>query len=107
MTALSESDEPRTPLRGLPLLAGLAPDVRALVQDSFERVTFPFGSVIVREGDPADAYWVLVEGKARVVKVGEHGDEVALNTLTPGDSFGEVSLLINTTRTATVRASSE
>ena len=107
MTALSDSDEPPTSLRGLPLLAGLAPDVRALVEDSFERIAFPFGAVIVREGDPADAYWVLVDGKARVVKVGEHGDEVALNTLRPGDSFGEVSLLTNTTRTATVRASSE
>src|SRR3974390_3111297 len=107
MSALSESSAQREVLGGLPLLADLAPDVRALVEDSFEPVYFRFGSVIVREGDPADAYWVLVQGTARAVKTGEHGEEVPLNALRPGASFGEVSLLTETTRTATVRASSE
>jgi ATP-binding cassette subfamily B protein len=107
MTALSELHEQHAALAGLPLLADLAPDVRALVEDSFERVSFPFGAVIVSEGDPADAYWVLLEGRARAVKIGEHGEEVVLNALGPGDFFGEVSLLSDTTRTATIRASSE
>ncbi|MFG2638922.1 peptidase domain-containing ABC transporter [Streptomyces sp. NPDC048362] len=85
----------------------MTPDVRALVEDSFEQVRFRFGTVIVREGDPADSFWVLAAGTARAVKRGEHGEEVPLNTLGPGDSFGEVSLLEHTTRTSTIRASSE
>jgi ATP-binding cassette subfamily B protein len=97
----------RAALAKLPLLAYVAPEARQLVEDSFEPVSFPFGALIVREGEPADAYFVLVSGTARAVKAGEHGEEVPLNTLGPGDGFGEVALLEETARTATVRASTE
>src|SRR5205823_13629205 len=70
-------------------------------------VSFPFGEVIVREGEPADAFYLLVSGTARVVKRGESGDEVALNVLHGGDSFGEMALLTDTTRVASVRASGQ
>ena len=63
--------------------------------------------MIVREGDVADAFYVLVSGTARVVKRGETGEEVPLNVLRPGDSFGEIGLLEDTTRIATVRASGD
>jgi ATP-binding cassette subfamily B protein len=82
-------------------------DARQLVEDSFVSVSYPFGSVIVREGDPADAFCVLVAGTARVVTHGERGEEVSLNKLGPGDGFGELALLEEGTRSATVRASSE
>jgi HlyB family type I secretion system ABC transporter len=90
----------------LPAFALLAPDARALVVESFEQVDFPFGAVIVREGDDADAFYVLAGGSARVVKAGEHGEEIALNVLHRGDSFGEAGLFDEMRRTATVRASS-
>ncbi len=93
-------------LAELPAFALLAPDAQAVVFESFEQVDFPFGAVIVREGDEADAFYVLAAGSARVVKAGEHGEEIALNTLHRGDSFGEAGLLDQTRRTATVRASS-
>lgn len=99
-------DEQRT-LHDLPILRFLPPDVRKLIVDSFERVTLPFGSPIVREGEESDAFYVLSSGRARVVKAGEHGEEISLNVLRPGDSFGEMGLLEKTARAATVRASSE
>jgi HlyB family type I secretion system ABC transporter len=98
--------EMTSPLAGLPAFALLAPEARAVVFESFEQVDFPFGAVIVREADEADAFYVLAAGSARVVKAGEHGEEIALNTLHCGDSFGEAGLLDQTQRTATVRASS-
>ena len=98
--------EARELIAQLPAFALLAPDARALVVESFEQVDFPFGAVIVREGDEADAFYVLAAGSARVVKAGEHGEEIALNTLHRGDSFGEAGLLDDTQRIATVRASS-
>ncbi len=97
----------RDALAALPLLGHLSGDARRLVEDSFVPVSYPFGSVIVREGDPADAFYVLVTGTARVVKRGEHDEEVPLNKLGPGDGFGEVALLESGSRSATVRASSE
>jgi ATP-binding cassette subfamily B protein len=94
-------------LRDVPLLALLPADLRSLVAERFEAATHGFGSVIVREGEPADAFYVLVSGRARVVKRGEDGKEISLNSLRPGESFGETALLERTTRTATVRASSD
>ena len=67
----------------LPAFAILPDEVRALVVDSFELVSFPFGAVIVREGDEADAFYVLAGGTARVVKEGDHGEEIPLN-VSPG-----------------------
>jgi ABC-type bacteriocin/lantibiotic exporter with double-glycine peptidase domain/CRP-like cAMP-binding protein len=93
-------------LRDLPLLDGLGPDVRELVEGAFVAADYPFGAVIVREGEAADAFYVLVSGTARAIKSGPHGEEVPLNVLRPGDSFGELALLEQTSRSATVRASS-
>jgi ATP-binding cassette subfamily B protein len=69
--------------------------------------TYQFGEVIVREGDPGDAFFILVEGKARVYKRGDNGEDIPLNVLGPGDEFGEIALLEEGTRTASVRCSSE
>jgi HlyB family type I secretion system ABC transporter len=89
----------------LPALSLVTEEVRGLLAASFEPVSFSFGDVIVREGEAADAFYLLVSGTARVVKHGESGDEVALNVLHAGDSFGEMALLEDTTRIASVRAS--
>jgi ATP-binding cassette subfamily B protein len=93
-------------LAALPAFALLTEDVRGLVADSFEVIDFPFGATIVREGDEADAFYVVANGSARVVKQAAGGEEVVLNVLHRGDPFGEAGLLEMTTRNATVRASS-
>src|SRR5688500_18208670 len=92
-------------LAELPLVTMLPPDVRALVLERFEPGSFSFGTVILREGDAADAFYVLVSGRARVFKRTESGVEVALGVLRPGDSFGEAALITKSVRTASVRAS--
>jgi ATP-binding cassette subfamily B protein len=98
-------DDPTSVLRKLPLLTLLSPAVRDNVIARFQSIAFPFGSAIIREGEPGDAFFVLVSGRARVVKRTEEGEEVALGVLRPGDSFGEAALLEHTARTASVRAS--
>ncbi len=75
--------------------------VRALLQEE----SYEFGDLLVRQGDPADAFYVLVSGRARVVKADQSGQEIVLATLKPGDSFGESALAEGGTRTATVRCS--
>ena len=95
-------------LEALPILRFLPADARALVVSSFVPASCSYGSVIVREGEKADAFFVLASGKARVVKEGAGGGEVSLNVLRPGDSFGEAGLLDpEAIRTATVRASGD
>ena len=66
---------------------------------------FEFGDTIVQQGDPADAYFVIADGRARVLTVGTDGNEVPLDVLSPGDAFGEIALVEQSPRLATVRAS--
>ena len=104
----SPGGDARALLETLPILRFLPADARTLVVSSFVPASCSYGSVIVREGEKADAFFVLASGKARVVKEGAGGGEVSLNVLRPGDSFGEAGLLDpDATRTATVRASSD
>jgi HlyB family type I secretion system ABC transporter len=102
-----EALAPEPVLDTLPFFALLPPALRAVVRDRFVPIVYPFGSVIVAEGDPADGLYLLTAGRARVLKRGERGEEVSIAVLEPGDSFGEMALLGRSTRTATVRASSD
>ena len=75
--------------------------LRALLQEE----SYEFGDLLVRQGEPADSFYVLISGRARVVKTDQNGNEIVLATLKPGDSFGESALSEGGTRTATVRCS--
>jgi ATP-binding cassette subfamily B protein len=89
------------------LLDLLDPKDRADLLRSCESQAFSFGDVIMREGDEADALYVLVSGRARVVQSREGGDELVLGSLVAGDVIGEMALLKGGTRNATVRASGD
>ena len=78
---------------------------QARLRERFTEERYEFGEVIVRQGDPADAFFILVSGRARVIKTSATGEELPLNRLTPGDEFGEGALLDGGVRTASVRAS--
>jgi ATP-binding cassette subfamily B protein len=101
------TDDHRSPLDDLPILQFLPEKVRSLIVDSFVPGSFTFGQTIVREGEPADAFYVLVSGQARVVKQGDNGEDISLNVLRPGDGFGEMGLLEEASRNATVRATGD
>ena len=91
----------------LPILRFLPDDARARLVRRFETVSFPFGGIMTAEGETADAIYVLVSGRARVVKRTDPDNEVPLNMLHAGDSFGEAELLDGRPRLTTVRASSD
>src|SRR2546430_16969685 len=73
--------------------------IRTLIQG--ER--HDFGDLIVKQGEPASAFYILISGRARVVKSGSsNGEEIVLGTLRPGESFGEAELTEGGTRSAPV-----
>jgi MFS family permease len=70
-----------------------------------EEVDLPAGEPIVREGDPAEAIFALVDGRVEVTSRGEAGGEpVVLREMGPGTYFGEIGVLEGIPRTATVTA---
>src|ERR1041384_2478803 len=99
--------ESREALEKLKVLEFVPQNVRKLIIDSFVEDAYTFGSPIISEGQEADAFYVLVSGRARVVKQGDNGAEISLNTLRPGESFGEMGILEDTASKATVRASTD
>jgi CRP-like cAMP-binding protein len=90
-------------LAGVPLLSGLdRKHLEKLAKDFSER-TFAAGSTVVREGDEHGiGFFVVADGEG-VVTVG--GKEVA--TVKRGDYFGEVALISDRVRTATVTATTD
>ncbi|NUP14189.1 MAG: cyclic nucleotide-binding domain-containing protein [Polyangiaceae bacterium] len=64
---------------------------------------FPAGAVIVREGEPAAAAYVITAGRCEVYKSVD-GTKLPLRTLEPGDVFGETAVFTSKPRTATVAA---
>ena len=82
------------------LLAGLPGETLARLAKAMEREEVPPGTVIVREGDSGDRFYVVFAGMLSVTQSTLGSREV----LRPGDYFGEVALAMNMPRTATVAA---
>jgi CRP-like cAMP-binding protein len=90
-------------LRRSSVLAGLPDEVLGRLAACAKPVEVPAGEVIIAEGDPADAMYLVDEGELEVSK--QIGDmQVPLATLEAGEPLGEVGLVNGRPRTATVRA---
>ena len=100
---MDESDLTR--LKDITILRLLPPDTQAKILQKFKKETFSFGQVIVKEGDQANVFYLLVSGRVRVITTAPDGSEIPINSLAAGDCFGEMGLLTSGIRTKTVRAS--
>jgi len=93
-----------TILAEVPIFSGLnQSDLDQLAQCS-TRSWFKRGSVIVTEGDPADGLYVVVSGRIKVLLSDNEGKEVVLTVESGGACFGEIALLDEEPRSASVAA---
>jgi CRP-like cAMP-binding protein len=93
------SGRPTDVLAAVPAFAGCSrKEIRRVARYTLEE-RHPQGTVLIDEGTGGDEFYVIVEGHVEVLQGGE-----VVNTLGPGQFFGEVALLGHATRNATIRA---
>lgn len=88
------------------LFQGLEPAQLTRVASAFDDTRYPSGAVIFLQGDEPDFFYIVLEGRVRVVER-EGNRERQLNTLGPGHYFGEQALLFNNPRSASVYAETD
>ena len=88
-------------------LSTLSQDQLTQMAQRVEPQVYPRGASIVRQGDVGDQFYVLLEGKAEVLLDAPGRGQIHVGQLLPGNYFGEMALLGNGIRTATVRAASD
>ncbi len=88
----------------VPLFEGIAPEDRVALAKAAALRTYRRGETIVEQGEPGDAFYVIVKGRVAVAIVAPDGREVVLNSLGEGDHFGEMALLDDAPRSASVIA---
>ena len=86
----------------VPLFAGLGRREIESIANSMKPRTFRPGEAVAREGESGVGFFVIERGEATVTVGGEE-----VGRLGPGDYFGEIALIADTDRTATVTADSE
>lgn len=94
-------------LQGLPLFSELNPNRLKLLAFTAERKTYKAGEDLFRQGDDGDAAYVILKGKADVILESDEHGENALFQLGKNQIVGELALLCDTPRTATIRAETD
>jgi len=88
----------------VPMLKTLENYERMNLADALVPRMYTNGEAIIRQGDMADGMYFIEDGTVRIVKVDANGEEKELNRATKGGYFGELALLTNKPRAATVYA---
>jgi hypothetical protein len=89
-------------LRRIPVFAPLPGPAMEGVARAAQPVHVPAGDTIIREGEPGNSYFAVVTGDIDVTMAGRH-----IRTMTRGQGFGEIALLVDVPRTATVTATTD
>jgi ATP-binding cassette, subfamily B, bacterial len=91
-------------LRRVPLFADLPAEALVAIAGRMEMERYAPGDTIIQQGDVGDKLFMLDRGQVEVTVHNGEGSEHHLNTLHEGDYFGEIALLLDVPRTASVRA---
>ncbi|MCH7633566.1 MAG: cyclic nucleotide-binding domain-containing protein [Alphaproteobacteria bacterium] len=93
-------------LRNIPMFANVEPTQLKLLAFTSQRLTFAAGQDLFRLGDVGDSAYIIISGEADVL-VDKEGTEVAVAKAGKNEIVGEIAILCNVPRTATIRAVTE
>ncbi len=87
----------------LPILERLEPSLLEEITVLFVTERYAANQIVVQQGDPGDRFYVIVRGSVEILRTDANGEEDRIALLEDGDHFGEIALLKDVPRTATVR----
>jgi len=93
-------------LRSIYLFQDLSVQELAAIATASKEVEFPKDTIVFKEGDKGDSLYLVARGKVAVIKaIGEEGNPegITLAEIGPGDYFGEMALIEDTVRSATIK----
>jgi CRP-like cAMP-binding protein len=90
-------------LRNIPLFRKIEPSKLKLLAFTSERLTFQAGHRLFAQGDAGDAAYIIIDGTADV-KINTDSGEITVASLGKGDVVGEIAILCDVPRTASVDA---
>ena len=96
------ADATKDLLKKVPLFSGLGGKELSSISSLLRARTFPAGSAVVTEGLGGAGFFIIESGTAHVSVEGKE-----VRTLGPGDHFGEIALITDTIRTATITAETD
>jgi CRP/FNR family transcriptional regulator, cyclic AMP receptor protein len=91
-------------LRSVPLFASFSEEPLRLLATVVARRTVARGTIIMAAGDPTDSLYIVLSGRLKVMMSDADGKEVILTILGPGEFFGEMGLIDDAPRSASVVA---
>ncbi len=91
-------------LSDISLFSGLAEQTIQAIDSMMITRSFPKNSVLISEGDRSNTLYFILSGRVKVYVSDDEGREFILNTLQIGDYFGELGILDDDNRTASVMA---
>ena len=89
-------------LENIAIFSGLNEAERKILEQHMVKRTFQKNTVVINEGDEANSLFIIIEGSVKVFLSNEEGKEIIINTQGPGEHFGELALLDNEPRSASV-----
>ncbi len=95
-------EENKAFLRRVPLFSSLSEGQLDTLAAGSVRKNYPRGRTIVSEGEPSQSLYILLSGRAKVQRSDAEGKEVILAVIGPGEFFGEMSLIDDAPRSASV-----
>lgn len=102
MTPLKASDDLSTMLQRVPLFAALKRDEIDAVRTHVMTRSYAKNSVLITEGDETDSLYVILSGRVKVYLSDDRGKEVILTQQVSGEYFGELALIDDAERSASV-----
>ena len=93
-------------LRNIPMFSNIEPSKLKLLAFTSERLTFGDGDVLFNAGDPGDSAYIIVDGEADVL-IDTPSGPITVAAFGRNDIVGEIAILCDVPRTATVQATSK